>query len=207
MPTIVIVDDDNDAGETYKTIIKGALIQLHINGWICKVIQPFKKKEQYKDFTLSHPDTAVFLLDFHFANYDYTGEDLAAYLRGQSSEFPIYIMSAYGPSTSNSIVEAVFTKGEFQKDFRMWIPRITRAGMRFLDAHKKELDELGKLAKKIAIGRATKADQKRLSALQTKIQLPCPSLDSPYPQTLKKLEEEVLKLEKLLSKVGGQKGK
>lgn len=201
MPKIVIIDDELDEGNDFKNLINPNFELLGITGWRCHVATPFKTKDEYRDYIANDPEIAVLLLDVRFNNYTYDGEQLAEYLRGQNGDFPIYIMSSYAKDCTNPVVEAVMDRRDFRKDIKAWLPRMVRAGMRYVDTHIKELNELSILAQKIATSDATAADKEKLSAIQAKLQLPCPQIDTPHTELLLKLEKEIDKFDGLMSKL------
>jgi hypothetical protein len=181
MPTIAIVDDREHARESLQALIEPSLSA----NWSCIAIHPFKSLSEYVSFLLDDDkEIAVLILDekLHEAaskakvHADYTGTQLAKFLRERLPEFPIYLITSFKDElkVDEGLFEELFDRTRFMKEVPVHVKRMERAGLRFSKAFESELGELSKKAKLMAEGRASTGDKRRAEAIREKLEIAFP---------------------------------
>jgi len=217
MPTMAVLDDRREQRATLMRSIKTALPK----DWDCIECPLLSKTAQYPHWLTGHRvDVLVAdqVLNEQVADRtgtaDYKGNEVTRSIRRAIPNFPIFIVTAF-PDDSDlkrhlADVEAVVRRRDLTRNVREYIPRMVRAGQRFNDETARGLAQLSKVAAKVASGRATAADRKRLA----KMQIACgvissAAIDPSREAILSKVEEGLndlerlrLKLEHLLRKRG-----
>lgn len=176
MPKIAIVDDRKDHRETLKRYI-----EVHLPAkWDCIDLYPLKTFEEYSALLHNEDaDVAVILVDEKLhetasdskSNVNYSGTQLATYIRKHFKEFPIYLITSFKSEIKGekSVFEATFAREEFGSDVSTYVTRMVRAGTRYLTAFEDELSTLSDTAVRIASGRKHKGDEKKIAAIQEKL--------------------------------------
>lgn len=207
MPNIVIIDDRKDHRETLKAILDVQLIE----GWKSIDINPLPTLEDYPSW-IAENDISVILLDerldeqIEAKTADYRGHDFVDFIRGGFPTLPIYVITSY-PNDDDlkkrfRDVEEILPRSKFSERAEDYVPRIIRAGQKFLETYQKELAELSDKANKIAKGEATKEDIEKAKAIRLKIGCAFPSATySEHSELLAKLDKKLKELEKLKEEV------
>jgi len=165
MPTIAVVDDKRDNRKTRIRLIEGSIPE----GWEVLGESPLPSVEQYPAWIMEN-EVAVLVLDERLDGFNYTGTGLAKYLRKHLPDFPIYLVTSYkGPENTEDrvIFERSFNRSDFDPKVELYVPRMVRAGRRFINEFEGDLSRLSKAAAKIAEGKGTNEDKKAAAAIQT----------------------------------------
>lgn len=209
MPNIAIIDDRKEHRETLKAILDTQLIE----GWISIDISPLSRLEDYPSW-ITENEVSVILLDERLDEQieaetviaDYRGHDLIDFVRGRFPTLPIYVITSY-PNDDDlkerfKDVEEILPRDKFSEKAEDYVPRILRAGQKFLETFQEELAELSDKASKIAKGEATKEDIEKAKAIRTKIGCIFPSaIFGEHSQLLVTVDEKLKELEKLKAEV------
>ena len=209
MPNIVIIDDRKDHRETLKAILDLQLIE----GWKSIDINPLPSLEDYPSW-ITENEISVILLDERLDEQietkteiaDYRGHDLVDFIRERFPTLPIYVITSY-PNDDDlkerfKDVEGILPRREFSGKAEDYVPRIIRAGQKFLETFQEELAELSDKTTKIAKGEATKEDIEKAKAIRSKIGCAFPSATySEHSKLLTTLDKKLKELEKLKEEV------
>jgi len=209
MPNIVIIDDRKEHRETLKAILDLQLIE----GWKSIDISPLPSLEDYPSW-ITENEISVILLDERLDEQveaetviaDYRGHNLIDFVRGRFPTLPIYVITSY-PNDDDlkerfKDVEGILPRREFSEKAEDYVPRILRAGQKFLETFQEELAELSDKANKIAKGEATKEDIEKAKAISSKIGCIFPSATyGEHSQLLTTLDKKLKELEKLKEEV------
>ena len=209
MPTMAILDDRREQRDTLMRSIKTALPK----DWDCIECPLLSHTAQYPHWLMGHKvDVLVAdqVLNEQVADRtgtaDYKGNEVTTSIRRAMPNFPIFIVTAF-PGDSDlgrhmADVEAVVTRRELTSKVREYIPRMVRAGLRFNDEIAESLTKLSKAAAKVASGRATATDRKRLERMQIACGvISSAAIDGPREAMLSKVEEGLSDLEELRLKI------
>jgi hypothetical protein len=189
MPQIGIVDDRE---EQRKEIIIGIDLsdKLPVE-WHLSSIPPLQKINEYPSWIVEH-DIAVLIVDeklnensiaggYHVSYY---GHDLINYLRelnGIFTDFPIFVITAYDTSPElkqeESNTEFIIKRRGWTREAGIWVPRIVRAGQRYFETHTNQLEKLGRISQKLALGEASEDEIKELDAIRVSFELPLSPFD------------------------------
>jgi hypothetical protein len=153
--------------------------------WKCLDVHPLEKMNEYPSW-ITEQDVAVMLLDERLHEQktigkpyvDYNGHDLVDYIRKRFKTLPIFVITSFSDDDELvdkfSDVEAIIPREVFTDKPKEYVPRFLRAGQKFIDTFQGELSELSERAKKIALGRAKRADVKRANAIRESLNLAFP---------------------------------
>ena len=169
MPAIAVVDDRDDIRAT---VVRN--IEMSIgNGWEVVSTPPLPCLDDYLA-KITEDCIAVLVVDERLneegVGVDYTGHDLAKFLRRYFPDFPIFMVTAFENDEEleehGVVLDNVLSRKQFVDDADTWVPRFRRAGQRFFDVYGGHLADLSALAEKSAIGEITPAEEARLRELQ-----------------------------------------
>lgn len=215
MPTIGIVDDRDDVREIMWDNVRLALP----NEWEVIAISPWESLEHYPSWVNQHEITVLVideklneLLTNAGTAVSYEGHDLVDYMRQYMPEFPIFVVTSYpnDPDLQERFkyVEDIIERNKFYDRSEDYIPRLTRAGQRYLQVYEGELAELADFARKSAIGEPISVEeQERARAIQTKLvsTFPIENITS-RSEWLSQMEQLIEKLELLKNDIEHQTG-
>jgi len=217
MPQIAIIDDNVDLSGTLKKTILHYLKKFGSDFTVITQ-QPFHDIGLYFDYVKDN-EICLLILDERLNDkpsldgvpVDYLGNQLVLELRKQLKDFPIIMITTFADEDEllekESEFEYMLKRDDITDDenvANLYIPRIIRAGQRYLDSNNKELTEYNELTKKIAAGEISKESIDRLEALQVKLELPIIGYDDratwldQYETHLNELEKLKLKVERML---------
>ena len=205
MPNIAIIDDrDADRG----TLVRQVERELRdFDNWDVIESRPLPSIDDYAPWLTEH-EVASLVLDERLhedSAVGYEGSEVAQHLRQRFPTLPIYIITAYkGDHDLESRageVEDVISRSEFGTKPAPFVERFVRAGTKFYEENRAELERLAVLSGKAASGSANEEELSELRGLQAKLGLPymedVPArsrwLDQ-FEVTLKGLEEVERKL-------------
>ncbi len=182
MSVIGIVDDRDDV----RTIMLDNVDLALSDGWEAIAIPPLSSLDSYPSW-IGQEEIIVLIIDERLNEVasadgavDYEGHDLVDHLRQHLPEFPIFVVTSYkenAPELDERFkdVEDIIERNQFYEHVNNYIPRILRAGQRYLRTFEQELAELAEFAKKSAAGEdVSPEEQKRAKAIQTKIETAFP---------------------------------
>lgn len=205
MPNIAIIDDRKEPRGTLKAILDSHLIE----HWESIDISPLQTLKEYPSW-ITENEISVILLDERLNEQiedkaeivDYRGHDLIDFIRKIFPTLPIYVITSFKDDEDLKErfkdVEGILPRSEFSEKAEDYIPRIIRAGQKFLETFQGELAELSDKANKIAKGEATEKDIEKAKALRSKIGCAFPSATySEHNQLLIALDKKIKELDKL----------
>jgi len=190
MPTIAIIDDNPDQSGTLR---KALQLRLNEQGSDLAVIEqfPFRDIENYFSF-IQNKEVCVLILDERLNDQStpegepvhYKGIELVKVLRERLKDFPIYMVTTHSDDPDvlerQDQFEAMMNRSEITVDKQeasILVVRMIRAAQRFLDSNNAELSEFNHLSKRFAAGENEPELLERLSALQSKLELPSAGFD------------------------------
>ena len=211
MPTLAIIDDRRKIRETLARNIGTELPK----NWSVVQRDPLPSMSDYPSW-IAENEVAAIILDERLQEEiagrkiygDYTGHELAKYIRKRLPNLPIFMVTTYltdaplqEPDTEK-VFEGIFAREDFYNRSTIYIERIVRSAQRFFDTYQTELAELGEYSSKIASGSGSKKDKKHLLALQTKINgvFASVAVTTENATQLAELEAAVKQLEKATKK-------
>jgi len=181
---IAVIDDREDARTLVTSVIEDAISNLEITDkWAVLSIAPLATLKDYADW-VNNERVGILVIDERLGEIpdasgktaNYTGSDLVSLLRKQNKEMPIYGVTSYPDDTSLKEHFALFNEVVKRDDFTakaaQYVDRFLRMYKNFLETNEKELSELSKISKKIALGTATSAEKKRAHAIQESLEIP-----------------------------------
>lgn len=203
---IGIVDDR----VSYRTTLKKRIeieLKKQKGSWAVIDIDPFVNMGEYISWIMES-EIAVLILDEKLhegasgkPNVDYNGSDLIMFLRERLKDFPVYIITSYDNDEDLqkkfSCFEEIWNRDNFYSKPGVYMPRLIRAGQRFLRAHRDQLSRLSELSKKIAAGQATSDEKKELEAIQANLQIPFTPIISDRESWLSQYEGKLKELDEL----------
>lgn len=213
MPAIGIVDDRDSPRETLTRLTKLGIPPESKKEWEVIDSSPLPKLNDYSAW-LTENDIAVLIVDERLneqtksgvGHVTYQGHDLVDFLRKRLPDFPIYIVTAH--PTDQAVVnrykdvEEIVNRKNLSQTTKKIIPRLIRAGQRYFDSYQGQLTELSEISKKIALGKQTDADVKKVKALQEFLQMPFTTdPDTERSKTLTELEEKLDEFEELRKEI------
>lgn len=176
MPTIGWIDDREGNRGTITRYIGRSLNRFP--DWGVVDSEPLENLEAYPSWIAEHEIVSLVLDErlHESTTVDYRGSEVARFVRGRMPDLPIYIVTAHSedPDIQSRVgeIDEIIDRERFTADPDSFVDRFVRAGSRFYDAHKEQLERLGDLAAKVAEGRASPADRTELRGLQTALGLP-----------------------------------
>lgn len=203
------IEDNLEDAELYIRLLKrGGDIEIEFVG-----VRP--SMSDYAD-SLADSETGAFIVDERLSEYggvDYTGLQLADFLRAIRPELPIYILTNYPkdiPESSGASVEFVVDKSSIRSTAQVVVSRILRHMQRYeiaLSEQQKRLKDLIDL--KLTKGLSTE-EERVLEQLRAAIERPFgPHLideEQKWHDSLEKQEELLVELERLIGKGKKQGG-
>ncbi|VAW35541.1 hypothetical protein MNBD_CHLOROFLEXI01-3445 [hydrothermal vent metagenome] len=213
MSVIGIVDDRDDVRAIMLDNVRLALP----DGWEAIDISPWNSLDNYPSW-ISQEEIVALIIDERLnevANasgaVDYEGHDLVDYMRQHMPEFPIFVVTSYKEDALElgerfKDVEDIIERNQFYERSSDYIPRIIRAGQRYLQTFERELAELGDFAKKSAIGEDSSTEEhERAKAIQTKIETAFPIENiASRGELLSQMEQLIAELETLKTDIEQQ---
>jgi CheY-like chemotaxis protein len=218
MPAIAVVDDRRPARETIAKVIASTIKALGLSEtWAVVDDAPPPKERDVLQWMDQH-DATVLLTDWRLNEgsetsraVNYEAGSLIDAIRVQRPSFPIFVITGYVKEAAERLrdVEAVFERSEFTKRIETILPQMLRSGARRYKEQRELFGELDSLSRKMARGKATGAERKRLSSLQGYFQTDIPMMTG-LEAVLTELEavtERAEEIQKKLQKQIKKKGK
>ncbi len=213
MSVIGIVDDRDDVRAIMIDNVRLALP----DGWEAIDIPPWNTLDNYPSW-ISQEEIVALIIDERLnevanANgaVDYEGHDLVDYMRQHMPEFPIFVVTSYkedAPELGERFkdVEDIIERNNFYERSGDYIPRIIRAGQRYLQTFEQELAELADFAKRSAAGEdISTGEYERAKAIQTKIETAFPIENiASRGEWLSQMEQLIAELETLKTDIEQQ---
>ncbi len=180
MPAIGVIDDRSDVRQTISRRISRYLRQ-HAT-WTCEDSAPLERLDYYPSWLTEH-EIVVLVLDERLREQveegaqpvTYDGHDVVDFIRARLPTFPIFVVTGWDDDEALSerfgAVEDVVNREGFARGAKGYTDRFVRAGTRFWEENQKELEELGRIARKVALGDASEEDLKEARSLQQKMEL------------------------------------
>ncbi len=181
---LAIVDDRKETRNVVVDVIANALDNLEMTGkWSVLGVPPLSTLKEYPEWIIRE-NVGILIVDERLGEVpnasgkiaDYKGSDLVALLRTQYKEMPIYGVTAYHADDSLqehfSLFDDVVERSDFAAKTVQYIGRFLRTYQNFFEENEKELTELSKISKKIAIGTASKSEKNRAEAIQRNLEIP-----------------------------------
>ena len=158
------------------------------------------------DYTdlLASPETGAIIIDERLSDYggvDYTGLDLADYLRTLRPEIPIYILTHYPddiPEDHSGSTELIIDKTQVRKAAKAYVTRMLRQMQRYDDALTEQQKRLKDLIDRKLAQELTEQEQRELEQLRADIERP---LGPTMIDAQSKWERELGRQEKLLREI------
>ena len=138
------------------------------------------------DTLVSDARTGAVLVDYDLdtdAGVNYTGLDVADYLRALSSELPIFILTDSFDTViekGGRTVDSIITKERLIKHTDAYAARILRSMSRYTDALTERQIRIRELVDKQIAGKLTKREEKELAELRLDVERPSDALLSRY---------------------------
>jgi hypothetical protein len=211
MPQIGVIDDRY---EQRMEIVMGIELSQELPpNWGLLANPPLQEVKDYPSWIAEH-DIAVLLVDEKLnensieggKHVNYYGHNLINYLRelkGIFADFPIFVITAY-PTTpelgrEESNTEYIIQRRGWIKEAGIWVPRIIRAGQRYFETHTIQLEKLGRISQKLALGEANEDEIKELEAIRASFELSFSPFDEIKNRSewIKKFEEVIDDFQKL----------
>lgn len=172
MPALAIVDDRREMRDTLVNCIAPDLPP----EWEVIEIPPLRDVAAYAEF-VTDENVAVLVVDERLneegGGVAYAGHELAAALRDDLPEFPIFMITAFaedeGVKESRGLVEMVLQKNAFFDDVETWVTRFVRAGQRYLEANGARHARFSELAELSATRALSEEEHRELTELQATI--------------------------------------
>jgi len=181
---IAVIDDRADARTLVVSVIEDAISNLEVTDkWSVLSAPPLPTLDDYTNW-VNDERVGILVIDERLGEIpdasgkaaNYTGSDLVSLLRTQNKEMPIYGVTSYPDDTSLKEHFALFNEVVKRDDFTakaaQYVERFLRMYKNFLEVNEKELSELSKISKKLALGTATTAEKKRARAIQENLEIP-----------------------------------
>lgn len=170
---IGLIDDNDDTRDS----VKRTLVEELPDGWDV-ISSPPKPRLSQTLAWVRDSEISVLLLDERLnqtMNVPYSGHEVAAALRQQRPEFPVFVVTAY-PNEDDLVgaenhLDGIVSRLSISARPEVYVPRFVRAGVRFIEQHEADLAKLSALSMKIAQGTASAADKRKVAALQAGLQL------------------------------------
>jgi DNA-binding NarL/FixJ family response regulator len=207
MPTIAVIDDRQPARETLRDLL--SIYTESLNEWGVIEVPPLPDLREYPGWIDEH-DVAVVLTDERLhegAESDageavaYNGHNLVDFLRPRYPSLPIYVITAYPNEESLTSrfgsVEDVIIKGELTDKSAEYVERFIRAGSKFFEEHQAELQRLGELSRKTAVGDAAADEIEELRGLQERLGIPYDAATPTRSEWIGTFEEAIGELEQI----------
>ncbi len=165
MPTLAFVDDRNDVR---KTIVHNVELE-GPKGWEIQALSPLPSLGDYLAW-ITAESVAVLVVDERLNEEgdgaDYTGHELAQFIRGYLAEFPIFMITAYEGDEelekNEDALDAIVNRNHFYETPGKFVARFVRAGQRFFDTYHRQLAEFSRLSVEAATGTLTSDDEDQL---------------------------------------------
>ncbi|HVY06511.1 MAG TPA: hypothetical protein VHB46_11095 [Burkholderiales bacterium] len=211
MPTIGVIDDRADARETLCRNINLEIEEEH--NWSAIEHGPLAKIEDYPGW-LHDAGIAVLVVDERLQEQadageepaTYSGHELVSYLRMRLPTLPLFMVTSHADEDDLEGAEAdaedVVQREDFNKNPKIYVQRMLRAGRKFTEEFLAELAQLSEIAERTAMGSATDADREKEKAIREKLTLASPDGLSLSRQTwLGELDKEIKELGALSDKI------
>jgi hypothetical protein len=206
MATIAVIDDNTEQSETICTNLE---IEIDKNNSGLKVISslPFRDLQTYFNF-IEQNEVCVLILDEKLNDQsildgkpvEYKGSDLVQFLRQTLKNIPIYSITSYHYvdelKENYSQFEDIIKRTDFIEDTEKYFKKIWRLANNYLKENIDELSEFNDTLTKISSGDNDPILQKKLKALQIKLQLPFAGFDD-RRSWLEEYERKLVELEEL----------
>jgi CheY-like chemotaxis protein len=186
MDCIAVIDDrEKQRGTLVKYIGKG-LARLGVD-WRVIDSPPFADIGEYATWVATNEVRVLVLdekLDEEFsgeAAVDYSGHQIAIRLRKELPDLPQVIITAVADSDDldgAGELDAIVGRDEFFKHADIYVERMVRLGMSFVDRNETELAEITRLSEKLIKEDLDARESERLQALREKIGSVANAMDS-----------------------------
>lgn len=175
MPAIAVVDDRAEDRVRTARVIKSTLKALgHKDNWEVIADGPPETPEDILSW-LDENHATVLVADWKLNEgaadkrvADYEADTLIETIRTNRPSFPIFIITGFKVQAEAHLgeVESICTRTEFTDGAKALVQQIVRAGQRRHDEFGKLWSDFDALARREAIGEATKAEKQKLSELR-----------------------------------------
>jgi len=194
MSTILIVDDRATERQTIVDLVRYSLPEG--STWTARGIAPLVTIDEYRTF-ITEEDVSVIVLDEKLQEQvseltgeavTYNGHELVNFLRPRFPDLPIFVVTAYDEEddlqSAASDVESILSRNEFNKSPEIHTARMIRSGHRFAEALQSDLNLVSEISHKLAVGKATDEEIKKMTSIREKLSLPFPSSDLTHAKDL-----------------------
>lgn len=140
----------------------------------------------------------------------YDGHDLICHIRASQRRMPLYVVTAYPDEQALSDTRGEYEFAVDRQDFndspRKTLQPILRAAAEFIETHEARLEELTRIARKVAAGTNTSSDLERLRAIEASLGIDYPVVNTVVADHLETLEQKLDDLESILETLGAALG-
>jgi hypothetical protein len=166
--------------------------------------------DDYADLA-ADPETGAVMIDERlgeFAGVDYTGLQVADFLRTLRPELPIYILTNYASEIADDqgeSVEFIIDKKTVRKAAKVYVARILRAMQQYEAALMKQQRRLKELIDRKLVGELSEEEETELQHLRTAIERPFAPAEIEHErrldEELQRQEEQLERLEKIAQEI------
>ena len=186
MPSIAILDDRKADRETIGRVVTSTLKKMGqgASQWTVVSDEPPSKERDVLQWMDEH-DVTVLLTDWKLNEgakgkrvVNYEADSLIREIRAKRPSFPIFVITGFESEARTHLkeVENIFSRKDFTKGAAAIIPQMLRAGQRRDDEQRKLLSQMDVLARRVASGKASAKDRKKLGGLQGLFQVDLPAI-------------------------------
>jgi hypothetical protein len=197
MPNIAIIDDRQQMRQSIRGHIELDLEELG-QTWGVIDSAPLPRIDDYRAW-IQENDVSVLILDENLdEDFDggeavaYFGHNVAEKLRTQLPDLPQFIVTSIKQTenldAAGAALDAIIKRDDFGNRSRVYVERMVRAGLAFVDRNENDLAELSSLVEAMVLGTSRPYDRVRIDALRQKL-----SMDRDVSMdTLKELSDQVI---------------
>lgn len=168
---VKLIEDNRDDADLYQQLLEAA-------GEIKIEYVPARPSvADYADLA-ADPETGAVIIDerlSEFAGVDYTGLEVAGFLRTLRPELPIYILTNYAneiPDDQGESVESIIDKKTVRKAPKVYVIRILRAMQQYEVALTDQQRQLKELIDRKLAGELSEVEETELQQLRAAIERP-----------------------------------
>lgn len=215
MPNILLIEDRADYRAGVSKLLRMGLEDR--GDWQVLDSFPFPDLADYPSF-IAENDVAAILADEKLQEnsdpttgiaVEYTGHQLAEYLRSVNSELPVFIVTSYTDLEGEdaALVDQVIKRADLAKNMNIYLPRLTRSALKFSHVRQSELSELETLSGKAADEELTHQERQRLNALRQLLSQRTVTERVDLSDIVKQAEDLSKQAEELIAKIDKRPGK
>lgn len=185
MPSIAILDDRKADRETIRRVVTSTLKKMGQEAqWTVVSDEPPSKERDVLQWMDEH-DATVLLTDWKLNEgakgkrvVNYEADSLIREIRAKRPSFPIFVITGFESEARTYLkeVENIFSRKDFTKSAAVIVPQMLRAGQRRDEEQRKLLSQMDTLARRVASGKASAKDRKKLGGLQGLFQVDLPAI-------------------------------